>query len=46
MTTTVRKPGEPTYFDSVSCYQPIKGGTWPSSRRSPGTARSSGSCAK
>jgi hypothetical protein len=26
MTTTVRKPGEPTYFDSVSCYQPIKGG--------------------
>jgi hypothetical protein len=27
MTITIRKPGEPTYFDSVACYQPIKGGT-------------------
>jgi hypothetical protein len=27
VTITVRKPDEPTYFDSVACYQPIKGGT-------------------
>jgi hypothetical protein len=26
MTITIRKPGEQTYFDTVPCYQPIKGG--------------------